>query len=399
MSVRQGAEGTKPQDGLNAFQKLNPNIGVTLQTFPGDQYQAKILALGAGGRLPDVIYCNVGFYGLFANSGFFAALDPIIKQKNFDTSQYYKADLDGLQWKGQLYALPWKGHPGYSAIWYDDKILTDANVDPTTIKDYDGLVEMSKKLTTGSNGAGNPTQWGWLNAGYDGWSLIGHFIAFGGDEVTPTFGATKAQLDQPKAVAAMTWLYNSLHEWKICPLPSGEDYSKIFISGGAAMQNGGLWMSGNQAAIGSRFTQVAVSMPQGPGGSISAWHNNDQMALEAKTNHPEEGWALLAYMCGKDMGIRLGLSQGGGSATPGARRDVYNSPELEKAVPSIKMYAQQNEVAKPQWWAANLQTSKVWSTIGQGLQKIMLNSKPPADADFHELNSLAQSVLDEPMPA
>lgn len=398
MSVRQGAEGSKPQDGLNAFMKANPNIGTTLQTFPGNQYQAKILTLGAGGHLPDVIYTNVGFYGLFANNGFLAELDPIIKQKSFDMSQYYQVDLDGLKWKGKLHALPWKGHPGNSAIWYDKEMFGKANIDATSIKDYDSLVSVAQKLTKDTNGVGKTNQWGWLNAGYDGWSLIGHFIAFGGDEVTPIYGATKAQLDQPKQTAAITWLYNTLHEWKICPLPSGEDYSKIFISGDAAMQNGALVMSGNQAAIGSRFTQEVVSMPKGPGGSISSWHNNDQMALNAKTTHPDEAWVLLAYMCGKEMGIRLGLSQGGGSATPGARRDVYNSPELQKVVPSIKMFAQQMEDAKAMWWAANLQTSKVWDTIGQGLQKIMLSSKPPTDADFHELNSLAQSVLDEPMP-
>jgi ABC-type glycerol-3-phosphate transport system substrate-binding protein len=123
-----------------------------------------------------------------------------------------------------------------------------------------------------------------------------------------------------------------------------------------------------------------------------------QMAMNAKTSHPDESWKLLTYMCGKEQGIVLGLSEGGGSATPGARRDVYTSDELKKAVPSIEWYAKQMEVAKPQWWAANLQTSNVWSTIGQGLSKIMLNPNPPVAADFHQLNSLAQSVLDQPMP-
>jgi ABC-type glycerol-3-phosphate transport system substrate-binding protein len=120
--------------------------------------------------------------------------------------------------------------------------------------------------------------------------------------------------------------------------------------------------------------------------------------MKAKTTHPQESWTLLAYMCGKEQGIRLGLSEGGGSSTPGARRDVYTSDEMKKAVPSMDLYAKQMEDAKPQWWAANLQTSKVWSTIGQGLSKIMLNPNPPSAADFHQLNSLAQSVLDEPMP-
>ncbi len=397
LSVRQAAEGTKTEAGIAAFQKQNPSITVKLETFASADYQTKLLSLGAGNTLPDVIYTNVGFYGLFANNGFLAALDPVIQQNKFDMSQYYKADLDYLQWKGKLYALPYKGHAGYSAIWYNDKMLADAKLDPAKLTDYDSLVAMAQKLTKDTKGTGKTDQWGWLNAGYEGWSLIGHFIAFGADEVTPSLGATKAQLDQPQQVAAITWLHDSLHKWKICPLPS-EDYTKIFVSGAGAMQNGGLWMSGNQAAIGSRFTQVAVPMPTGPGGAISMWHNNDQMAMNAKTSHPDESWKLLTYMCGKEQGIVLGLSEGGGSATPGARRDVYTSDELKKAVPSIEWYAKQMEIAKPQWWAANLQTANVWSTIGQGLSKIMLNPNPPVAADFHQLNSLAQSVLDQPMP-
>lgn len=398
LSVRQAAEGTKTEAGIAAFEKQNPGIIVKLQTFPGAQYQQKLLTLGTGGGLPDVIYTNVGFYGLFANANFLAALDSTIEQKKFDMSQYYKADLDGLKWKGKLYALPYKGHSGYSGIWYNDKMLGEANLDPSTLKDYDGLVEMAKKLTRDTKGTGKTDQWGWLNPGYDGWSLIGHFLAFGGDEVTPTFAATKALVDQPKQQAAIKWLHDSLHTWKICPLPSGEDYTKVFVSGGAAMRNGGVTMSGDQAAIGSRFTQVAVPMPKGPGGVVPAWANNDQMAMKAKTNHPEESWTLLAYMCGKEQGIRLGLSEGGGSATPGARRDVYGSAELKKAVPSIEMFAKQMEDAKPQWWAANLQTSKAWSALGQALDKIMLNAAEPTSADFQDVNKVVQGVLDEPMP-
>ena len=235
-----------------------------------------------------------------------------------------------------------------------------------------------------------------MNPGYDGWALMGHFRAFGGDPVTPLLGATKAVLDQPAQVAAITWLHDSLHKWKICPLPGGQGYPQVFFAGAAAMRNGGLFNSGDQAAIGDKFTQVAVSMPKGPSGKVGLWHNFDQMALSAKTKTPNEAWKCLEYFCGKEMGIRLGLSEGGGASTPGLRRDVYGSDELKKAVPSIEMFLQQLQDGDAMWYAANFQTGVVWTTIGQALDKIFLNATPPSAADFKAANAIVQAKLDEP---
>jgi ABC-type glycerol-3-phosphate transport system substrate-binding protein len=197
-------------------------------------------------------------------------------------------------------------------------------------------------------------------------------------------------------VEAITWIHDILHKQKITPLPGTQDYLQIFVAGSAGMRNGGLWMSGDQKAIGTRFTQEAVAMPKGPAGVIGMFHNFDQMAMSAKSKFPDESWKLLAYLCGKEHGIRLGLAEGGGAATPGARRDVYGSDELVQAVPSIKLFSQHMETAVTQWYAANLQTGKVWNTVKQALDKILLNPNPPAASDFKEANATVQSVLDEP---
>jgi multiple sugar transport system substrate-binding protein len=396
LSVRQAAEGTKTEAGIAAFEAKNPSIKVKLETYPGDKYQEKILTLGAGGDLPDVTYAHVGFIHQTSAGGFWADLDPPIKQNNFDLTPFFKTDLDFLRMEGKLFSLPYKGHSGNSAIWYNKQLVEKEKVDPATIKDYDALTQAGKQLTASTKGTGQTDQWGYLNPGYDGWALMGHFRAFGGDPVTPSLGANKAGLDQPQQVAAITWLHDSLHKWKICPLPGGQGYGQIFIAGAAAMRNGGLFNSGDQAAIGDRFTQVAVSMPKGPTGKVGLWHNFDQMALSAKTRTPNEAWKCLEYFCSKEMGIRLGLSEGGGASTPGLRRDVYGSDELKKAVPPIDMFLQQLLEGDAMWYAANFQTGVLWTTIGQALDKIILNPTPPTAADFKAANAIVQAKLDEP---
>ncbi len=398
LHVRLGAEGTKTEMGITAFEKYEPAIKVKLETFPGAQYQEKILTMGAGGTMGDVAFTHIGFYHQTADGGFWAALDPTIKAQNFDMGQYYKAGLDHLTWKGKLYALPYKGHTGFSGIWYNKEMLEKEKLDPATLRDHNDLIEMAKKLTRDTTGAGKTDEWGYLYAGHDGWALTPHLRAFGGDPVSPGLGATKALLDQPERIAAVTWLHDIIHKHKITPLPGAQDYVQVFVTGKAGMRNGGLWQSGDQLAIGTKFTQAGVSMPKGPGGTIPMIYNHDQMAMGAKTKYPDESWKLLAYFCGKEQGIRLGMAEGGGASTPGIRKDVYGSDELAKAVPSIKWYAQHLAQAEPMWYTANLQTGKVWTTIKQVLDKILLDPKPPAKADFEEANKIVQGVLDEPRP-
>jgi ABC-type glycerol-3-phosphate transport system substrate-binding protein len=395
LHVRQAAEGTKTEAGIAAFQTANPGITVKLEAFPGDQYQEKMLTLGAGGTLGDVAFTHVGFYHQTAGGGFWADLDPFIKSSNFDMTQYYATGLDYLRLQGKLYALPYKGHSGHSALWYNKEMLAEAKADPSTLKNYDDLVAMAKSLTTPASGGG-ATRWGYLYAGHSGWELTAHMRAFGVESVEPLLGATKSLLDQPQQVAAITWYHDILHKHKITPLPGSQDYLQIFVAGTAGMRNGGLWMSGDQTAIGTRFRQEAVSMPKGPGGALGMFHNFDQMAMNAKSKAPDASWALLSYLCGKEHGIRLGLAEGGGAATPGARKDVYGSEQLISAVPSIKLFSAHMETAVAQWYAANLQTNKAWTTFKQALDKILLNPNPPTANDFKEANATVQSVLDEP---
>jgi len=394
LHVRTGAEGTKTEAGVDAFQKQNPGITVKLETFPGDQYQDKLLTMGAGGTLGDVAFTHVGFYHQMADGGFWMSLDPLIKASGFDMSQFFKTGLDHLTWKGNLYALPYKGHTGHSGLWYNKEMLEKEGVGTPAPKDYNEIVELAKKLTKSSGG--KTDVWGYTYPGHGAWELTAHLRAWGVDPVSPKLGATKAELDQPQQVEAITWIHDLIHKHKVCPLPGSIDYSQIYTSGQVAMRTAELPTHTLQQTIGNKFTQLVVSMPKGPGGKIPGFYNHDQMAMNAKTKFRDEAWKLQTYLCGKEHGIRLGLPAGGGAGTPGIRKDVWESPELEKEVPAIKVFREHLPLMETHWYAANLQTLKVWNVTKQALDKIILNPAPPKSADFQEANSMVQSVLDEP---
>jgi multiple sugar transport system substrate-binding protein len=396
--VRTGAEGEKTQMGIDAFQEYNPNITVKLEDFPGDQYADKLLTLAAGDTMGDVAFTHVGFYHAMADAGFWKEVDPLVDEYGYDMSQYFETGLDHMRWNGKLYGLPYKGHTGPSLIWYNEEMLAEEGIDELEINDYDELnelIEVAKMFTKDTTGDGKTDQWGYLYTGHHGWTVTGHLRAWGVDPVSPKFGATKAELNGEKQVAALRWIHDMLHVHKVCPLPGSLNYNEIFIAGTAAMRCGYLTMSGEQVGIGDRFTQKHIMMPDGPAGP-TGFYNHDQMAMSAKTKDVDASWKLLTYFCGKEQGIRLGLPEGGGAASCGMRRDVYGDPEFIERIPAVATVAKTLERVETHWYADNLQTFKVWNAIGQSLDAIMLEPNEPTQADFDEVNDAVQNVLDEP---
>ena len=396
MHVRTAAEGTKTEMGIEAFEGYNEGIKVKLESIPGDQYADKLLTMAAGGILGDVAFTHVGFYHAMADAGFWSEMKPLIDANDYDMSQYFQEGLEHMTWNGKLYGLPYKGHAGASLIWYNEEMLEADGKAGFAPESYDELISAAKGLTKDTNGDGKTDQWGYFIAGHHGWVVTGHIRAWGIDPVTPKLGATTAQINDEKAVAALTVMHQMIHEHKISPLPGSLNANQVFTSGAAAMRNGYLTMSGDQVAIGDRFTQGFVSMPKGPGGSLPAFYNHDQMAMNAKTADLDASWKLLSYFCGKEHGIRLGLPEGGGATSCGMRRDVFGDAGFRAKVPAVAVVAKQLEEVETHWYADNLQTFKVWNAIGQALDAIMLEETPPTQADFDVANDAVQNALDEP---
>jgi multiple sugar transport system substrate-binding protein len=397
MHVRAQAEGTKTEMGIEAFQKANPNITIKLEAFPGAEYPTKILTLGAGGTLGDLVYTHVGFYHANADAGFWSEMEPLVSAHNYDMSQFFEPCLTWMEWNGKIYALPYKGHSGTSLIWYNKTLIEEAGVTgDLKLNSYDELVELAKKITKDTNGDGKTEQWGYSYAGHTGWELLGPMRGAGVDLVEPRYGATKSLLNGEAQMQVISWLHDLIHVHKVTPLPGSAVQAEIFVAGQLGMRNNFLTASADQKAIGDKFVQAPAPMPPGQAGKLPGFYNFDQMAMNSKTKFPEETWQALTYFCGKEHGIRLGLPEGGGATSCGMRKDVYNDPDFRAKVPVIATVAEQLDQLEAHYWLDNLQTNKFWTTVGQALDKVMLDSAPVTQAALDEANAVCQNVMDEP---
>jgi ABC-type glycerol-3-phosphate transport system substrate-binding protein len=396
LHVRHGAEGTKHEMAIEAYEATHPNVQIKLEAFPGAEYAEKLMALSAGGVLGDLAFAHIGFYYQMADAGFWKILDPLIEQHNYDLSEFVDTGLEHIRWDGSLYALPYKGHTGPSGIFYNKEILEEVGITDFAPQDYDEIVEVALAITRDTTGDGRTDRWGYLNYGHGGWAITGHMRAWGVNPVSPIFGATTAELNGERQMESVLWLHDLIHKHKVSPIPGDLDYKEVFLGGAGGFRSGGLVDWGDRIAIGDRFTLAWASMPEGPGGQIPGFYNHDQMCMNSRTENVDEAWEFLAYLCGREHGIRLGMAEGGGASSPGMRYDVWGSEELAQEVPPLPMFREHLDQLQAHWYAENLQTFKAWGVMDMEFGGMLMDPTPPTKADFDRINAAVQDVLDEP---
>jgi ABC-type glycerol-3-phosphate transport system substrate-binding protein len=401
MHARTDAEGTKPKAAIKVIEEKNPKIHVVEENIPGGDYITKILALAAGDQVGDLMWGSPTNYHIQVGTGLWFDISPLIKSTNYDMKPFFPSALDYLtRHDGKYWSLPYKAHPGNAALWYNKEMLDAAGIGTPAPKSYDDLIQLALKLTKRPAGGGPVEVYGLLPLDSYDHQTLGMHRAFGAEEVEPIFGAKKSLMDQPKSLELFTFLHSLYWKHKVSILPGagvavGES---VWVSQKAAMYQASSSTKGAEANIAGKFTPRNVLMPPGPGGKVGTKLVFDNFGQYAKTKYPQEAFEVLAYFCGKDHGIRLGLPEGGGSWTCGARSDVFYSDELMKSTPNHKIFADIIEKSEPAFYPENFRLNEYTTALVQEYQKIMLNESPPTMATMQSLKTSLQSVLDRPKP-
>jgi ABC-type glycerol-3-phosphate transport system substrate-binding protein len=401
MHARTDAEGTKPKAAIKVVEEKNPKIKVVEENIPGGEFIPKVLAMAAGDQLGDLIWGSPTNYHIQVGTGLWYDVTPLIKSSNYDLKPFFSSAIDYLtKHDGKFWSLPYKAHPGGAALWYNKEMLEKEGFANPAPKSYDELAEMAVKLTKRPAGGGPVEVYGFLPFDSYDHQTLGMHRAFGVEEVDPIFGAKKSLVDQPKSLEMFTWLHSLYHKHKVAAIPGpgigvGQD---TWVAQKAAMYQASSSTKGAEPAIGGKFTPRNVLMPPGPAGKIGTKLVFDNFGMYAKTKNPNEAFEVLGYFCGKEHGIRLGLPEGGGSWTCGARTDVFYSDELMKSTPNHKIFAEITEKADPSFYPENFRLNEYATTLTQEYQKIMLNETPPTAATMKQLQQGLQAVLDRPKP-
>ena len=396
MHLRVGSEEETIKELLPAFEQ-EKNVKVTVEAFPAADYYQKLQVLIAGDQAGDV-WWNVVFTGQapqHAAKGVLLFLDDLVKQDNYDLSQYFEGAIATCYYEGKLLGLPFKLHPGVVGLYYNTKLTQEAGLGaelkPQT---WEELVNMGKKLT--KKEGDRTTQFGYWPA----YGTSPHFYfqmarAWGGDILSRD--GKKAMVNEEPFMKAMQFVVDTIFKEGIAP-SAAQVPEQAFESGVMATMQSGSWFKSLPKRV--DFEVKDVMLPKGPGGKVGKWMVTDVVCGNAKTKNSKEAWELLKLLGGQEVGIRLGEGKGGQSGTCGGRKDVFQSERL-LSNPLHPLWLQAVSEAEDGWEAivpANLRGGEYNTAIQQKLSPLWTGDSKPEKAFFDDANKALQEILDKPMP-
>ncbi|WP_248958570.1 ABC transporter substrate-binding protein [Sphaerisporangium perillae] len=288
-----------------AFQKSHPNIGVTIELLPYDQYWTKMTADAVAGTAPDVFWMTASQFPEFVTKGILADLSPL----KLDTSIYNKNVVDSYTYQGKLYGVPkdW----GIVGLLYNKDAFKKAGVEMPDKLNWapDGsgtFLELARKLTVDAAGkhpdesgfdAGKVKQWGFASWNHYQTQWMNWINSNGGKLIDKPFG--QYVFNDDASVQALQWGVDLVNKYHVSPPatqtnpPTGK-VTPMFERGEVAM------FPANNALLPfvtpeSNFEIGVAAMPEGPAGR-SVNINGLSEAVYSKSKHPKEAQELAAFL-------------------------------------------------------------------------------------------------------
>jgi len=377
------------QTRIPLFKEKFPNIEVRYEDIPGDQMRTKLLVLAAGGSIGDLAWNGtfVGSHELLAK-GTFQPVEKYIKADKFDTKPYLAASLDAQKYQGQIHGLPFIGHYGCNAIYYNQDLLTKSGVQPPPADanwTTDNLVDMARKVTASGLG-GFIASTGIQECG------VAWLRTFGGELLMAD--GKKAAIDSPESVAALQWLADTIYKQRLAD--NFSDSRGKFEGSQLAMCQSTLGYVAEFQRPTSKtkeFKWDVTVIPKGPTGKRGTHGTGTGYALTKLSKEPEAAWEWTKFITNKENGIEQVY---GGGGSPGARTDVWNDAKLLSLNPvfgvMVKVFGQPGPFHAP----ANTRTDEIVKAVDTALTPLW-NNQTSAPAAARTAADAANQILAQPM--
>lgn len=282
------AEDEALQAQLDAFMQANP--GVTVEFSPSPSYVETMQTAFASGDYPEVFYVDSSKLPDWAEAGVLAPAEDNIE----DVDDIYPSLIEVFTYNGTLYCPP----KDFStmALQYNKDLFDAAGIEyPTADWTWDDLRAAAEKLT-GTNADGQtvlglvtpPNVERWLPFLYQaGGNLFD-------EEGNPT-------IDTPEALEALNYYINFAVDGFGGP-PSAVDAGwggEAFGNGRVAMAMEGNWVINYLKEQFPDLNWGVAPLPAGSAGQATMAFTVCY-GVAAANDHPEESWALVNFLTGKD---------------------------------------------------------------------------------------------------
>lgn len=280
------------------FKKTHPNINVSIEVTPFNQYWTKLETSATGGSAPDIAWMNGPNFLKYASNDVILPLDKQIAADKVDLKNYPPAMVSLYTYNGKHYALP-KDFDTVG-LWYNKTMFDAAGVKyPDASWTWNTLRDAARKLT-------NPAKAVWGIAaqladqeGYYNTILQNDGYVISNDKKSSGF-------DKPETLGGLgLWIDLINHNWS----PNLEQMTdtppiSLFESGKVAMLYGGDW---NAIEFGqNQYTRNKVDvavMPQGK--KRAAVIHGIGNVIFASTRYPQAAWEFVKYLGSKEAANTL----------------------------------------------------------------------------------------------
>jgi multiple sugar transport system substrate-binding protein len=375
------------------FMEEYPHIELIKESFPGAEFSAKIATMHAGGTMGDVIWTALGQAKIQFSyaQGQIAALNDLVEAHDTDLSEWYQGCIDAITLEGNLLGLPFKAHPGLAVIYYNQTAFEEVGLDvPTTDWTVDDQVEMALALT--QEEGGRTSQFGYLPSVT--WkAFVTGLRAYGGELINED--GTVCLLNSPEGMAFTNHLYDLFQTHEVSPTPDQMvgQANDMWISGVLGMYQGGTSVSVTGGTIGDNFEWMVVPNAIGPGGVGGSDFEVDAYSVTTSSQHPDESYEWVKYLCNRDSGVQLGLIGG----TVGGRPDVYSAEEL-LVFPFRVVFKDIMDNAMDSRITANWRQEEAENAFLQLMQPLWAGDAQPSQAFVDDVTDQIQEIMDRPRP-
>ena len=363
-----GTEGQQTQVAINAFEKANPNIKVTVQVLSSDSttYLSQLEHdFISGSSTPDVFESDVTYPAKFAQAGWVLPLT----QFNVNTSQYFSTEVAAGTYNGTLYAVPWFDNP--EGLFYRTDLVKTPPASPAqVVSDAQAALKADPALKEGIAFEADK---------YEG--AITAFLtvdsAFGG-KLDPS------NVNTPGNVAALNWLHDAIYTTKIAPQAvTGWQEGQVeeqFASGYAAFAIDYPFVEAQQLAPAVKGHVGYIPFPAAKGGRPGSALGGEMLAINAKTAHAAAAYKLIQYLASAPAETARAIAVGDPPSLPGA----YTSA-LYAAAPYFEDVKTLNSYAAPRPVTPNyLQVSSDLQTL---FSSVYANASPGAASSAFSSNA------------
>ena len=335
---------------ISSFNASRDDIEIQRTAIPWTEHEKKILTAVLSGDPPDVI-SQFAPVVQWASRMALTPLDDYIAASDLDTSVFFPALMDEMQWQGHTFALP--VFTASYAFYYNKAIFREAGLDPERPpRTWDEVLRASAQIEQ-SDAEGRLLRVGYLPAfsaiqsvvlgsasaaQLMAWQLEADFLAPDGEQV---------QLATPPVERAFAWTCDFYAERDLNAFAAfigglGTKDQHGFLTGKLAMAVLDMSFLGEIERHRPDLEFGVVSLPTFENGKSASVSGSWWLGIPRGAKHPDEAWEFIRHCVDKTTILEEALSRE--LALFPANRDAAHDPRFFEQ-PHAPIFIQQMEHA------------------------------------------------------